>query len=297
MGSNSHIIMGKGALVLLTSLFAVLVLAGTGNCKTREVSSYWTAEPIRVDGKRTDWSEDMPVNYFEEEGAVLALSNDSENLYILFCFKDPKWVRAIRMTGLKLWLDAKGKEKKDFGLRYNGGPSLSEMQAARRGGYSEDIPSEAKQRMMQGMTPRTIRFTFIDKKNNIEMEIPTDGSKGPAASFDTSMGLYSYEFSVPLQSGAAGYYGMDIKPGQTISIGAEWGDMGNLKGMSGPPGGMGGMPPGGMGGGPPGGRGGGGMGSGRESRGEGMQAPKKQEVWVKVKLALPPAEQQKAGVI
>jgi hypothetical protein len=294
MGSNSHIIMGKRVLILLTSVFAVLVLAGTGNCKTREVSSYWPLEPIRVDGKRTDWSEDMPVNYFEEEGAVLALSNDSDNLYILFCLKDRKWVRAIRMTGVKLWLDAKGKEKKDFGLRYNGGPSLSETQTARRGEYSNDAPPEAKQRMMQGRTPPTIQFTFIDKKNGIEMEIPTDGSKGPAASFDTSMGLYSYEFSIPLESGVAGYYGMGIKPGQTISIGVEWGDMGNFKGMSGHPGNMGGMPPGGMGGGPPGGRGGrgGGMGGGRESRGEGMQAPKKQEVWVKVKLALPPAEGQ-----
>jgi hypothetical protein len=298
MDSNSHIIIDKRMLFLLTSVFAVLVLAGTGDCKTREVSSYWTAEPIRVDGKRTDWSEDMPVNYFEEEGVVLSLCNDSENLYILFCFSDSKWAGAIRMTGLKLWLDAKGKEKKDFGLRYNNGPSLSETQTARRGGYSDDIPPEAKQRMMQRMTPPTIQFTFIDRKNGIEMEIPTDGSEGPAASFDTSMGLYSYEFSIPMPQSSIQYYGMGAKPGQTISIGAEWGDMGNFKGMGGPPGGMGGGHPGGRGG------RGGGMGSGRGSRGEGMQTPKKQEVWVKVKLALPPAEEQsdnsihqKAGVI
>jgi hypothetical protein len=257
-----------------------------------------------VDGKRSDWSEDMPVNYFEEEGAVLALCNDSENLYILFCFRDAKWTKAIRMTGLKLWLDVKGKDKKDFGLRYNGGPSLQEIQAARKGEYSEDISPEIKQRMMQGMTPPTTQLTFIDKKNNVETSIPSDGFKGPSVSFDTSMDLYSYEFSIPLQSGTDGHYGIDIKPGQIISIGAEWGDMGNIKGAGGPPSNMGGMPPSGMGGGPPGGRrGGGGMG-GRGSRGDDMQATKKQEVWVKVKLALPPAEgqsdnsqHQKAGAI
>ncbi len=273
MDINKLIVVGKKALTSIT-LAALIFEAG---CRTQEVTSHWLAEPIQVDGKMSEW-RDIPTTYFEDEGAVLGLGNDDKNLFIHFRFTNPAWAQAIRMTGLTLWIDANGKKDKDMGIRFYGGPSLTELMAARGGGRLDNLPQEQKQLLLEREAQAGDKFIFFDESYYVEASIPTDGSKGPAAKYDTSMGFYSYEFSVPLQESAVQFYGLGVQPGQTICLGAEWGDMrvgcGGIRGK--PPGGMGGRP-GGIGG----GRGGG-------SR----ELPEKQEIWVKTQLALPPAEQQ-----
>lgn len=282
MDYNNHTARGATAPTLLT--LAGLILA-TG-CNVQEVPSHWSTQPVQVDGKTTDWSN-KPMTFFQDEGVALGLSNDAENLCILFRFQDPKWARTIRMTGLTLWLDVNGKKGKNFMIRYKGGPSLARMRAAGEGGDLDHIPPELNECLMRQEGSSEDRFTCFVKDRIIEKSIPTDGSQGPAASYDTSLGFYSYEFSVPLQESEVRYYGIGAQPGQTISIGAVWGNMSNLrgkgKGRSGMNGGRGGM-----GGGPPDrGR----MGGGRGSKGGGrMQPPEKQEVWVKTQLALSSAE-------
>jgi len=282
MDYNHHTAISATALTLLT--LAGLILA-TG-CNIQEVPSYWSTEPVQVDGKSTDWSN-KPMTYFQDEGVALGLSNDAENLYVLFRFQDPEWARVIRMTGLTLWLDVNGKKGKNFMIRYKGGPSLARMRAAGEGGDLDQIPPELNERLMRQEGSSEDRFTCFAKDRIIEKSIPTGGSQGPAAGYDTSLGFYSYEFSVPLQESGVRYYGIGAQPGQTISIGAVWGDLSSLRSKGGREGGMGGGR-GGMGGGPPdrGGMGGGPGGKG----GDRMRPPEKQEVWVKTQLALYPAE-------
>jgi hypothetical protein len=81
------------------------------------------------------------------------------------------------------------------------------------------------------------------------MEIPVDGSTGPAASSGIDGGFFTYEFSLPLHESALRSYGLNAAPGQTIRVGAVWG--GRKQGMSQGRPDMGGMqmkPPGGGGG-------------------------------------------------
>ncbi|MEW5993839.1 MAG: hypothetical protein AB1744_05520 [Candidatus Zixiibacteriota bacterium] len=269
---------------------AVVVLAIATGCKTQEASCQWADTPVVVDGKIEDWIG-VSVTYFEDEEAVLGLCSNDTNLYIQVRFKNPRWASVIRMTGLTLWIDADGNEDKDVGLRFHAGPSPAELPPG---------SNEQRQRFLQGAMPADETFIFFDESYYVEALVPIDGARGPSAKYDTSLGFYSYEFSVPLQESGVQFYGLGVKPGQTISIGAMWGDMPDMQpdrgdmpggpgGMSGGPGGMGGGP-GGMGGRPGGMAGGpGGMGGGR---GRQMQQPEKQEVWIKTQLALPPSATQ-----
>lgn len=245
---NRHTLTGITGLALLT--FAGMILV-TG-CKTQEVPNHWSTLPIQVDGKMTEWTG-IPTTYFKDQGAVLGLCNDSENLYIHFRFTNPTWAQAIRMTGLTLWIDANGKKDKDMGIRFHGGPSLTELMAARGGGRLDNLPQEQKQRLLEREAQTADKFIFFDNSYYVEASIPIDGSKGPAAGYDTSMGFYSYEFSVPLKESAVQFYGLGVQPGQTICLGAEWGDMR--------------------------------VGRGGRS-GSGKELPEKQEVWVKTQLAI-----------
>ncbi len=268
------------------ALPALAVFALLAGCKTQQVPSVWALEPIVVDGKMTEWT-DKPITYFEDQGAALGFGNDSENLYIHFRFTNPSWARAIRMTGLTLWIDTSGKKNKDVGLRFHGGPAMEELPAVSRERRSDGLTRQQKEQLLQRDAMSHNQLIFFDQSYYVEAGIPTDGSRGPAAGYDTSFGFYSFEFSVPLTGSGVQFYGLGAQPGQTISIGAEWGDMSSLRregmGRDGMRGDMGGGR-GGMGGGR------GGMGGGQ--RPGGMKPPEKQEVWVKIELALPSEKRQ-----
>jgi hypothetical protein len=282
-------IVGSGAKPLLLLTFVGLILSTT--CKTQKVQTHWSAEPVKVDGEMTEWPSGSTV-YFEDSGVQLGLRNDNQNLYVLFRFSNQAWARAIRRGGLTLWWDNSGKNKKDFGIRYAGGPSISEMQRGEmpnRGGFWDSLTPEQQQRITDMQTASANQIIVINKKSDQEIAISADGSSGPAVSFGSPQGTYTYEFSIPLQKSDVSRYGIGAQPGQTICLGLEWGGMSEsnrerMREESG--GGEGGGGRGGMGGGRHGG-GRGGMGGGRG--GFGMQASEKQEMWVKTQLASPPA--------
>jgi hypothetical protein len=279
-----------GAKALLSSsLVGLILLSG---CKTQKLQTYWSAKPVKVDGEMTEWPSGS-IAYFEDLGVQLGLRNDDQNLYVLFRFNNQAWARAIRMGGMTLWLDNSGKKKKDFGIRYRGGPSFSDLKmpgTSDRGGFQQAMTPEQQKRLLDMEQDTVGQITVIDKKGNQEMTIRPDGSGGPAVSFASPQGTYTYEFSIPLKRSDVFRYAIGAQPGQVICLGLEWGginkeDRQEMRDRMG--GGMGGPPPGGMSGGPPGGMGGppDGRGGGR-----GMQTPEEEELWVKTQLALPSSE-------
>ena len=271
----------KNRRYILPIFTLIVVLLINLACKSQKIPGNWTDSEIVVDGKIDDWSK-IPVMFFEEQGAALSFCNDSSSLYIQFRTSDSKWIRTIKMSGITLYFDTSGKENKDFYVRYKGGPSMKDLMD-KGGQMKKDSPSEMNP--MGGDT--ATQLTCYIKNRIIEKPIRSDGSEGPEVAYDTSYGFYCYEFRIPLQASTIRYYGLDTSPGNPISIGAVWGDMGEMKqtrpdmgGGSG--GGMGGGPPGGgMGGGPPGG----GMG------GKKPDMPSKQEVWLKSQLMIPVTEE------
>ena len=260
-------------------------------CKgPQEVETHWSAKPIQVDGHMTDWIG-IPTTYFEESAVQLGLTNDSENLYVLFRFNNEMWARLIHTGGLTLWLDGSGEKKKEFGLRYTGGPPLSELQdrgMGGEGGFLDRLTEEQKERLAQRASNED-RITVVNKENEPIEHLPIDGSKGPAVAFADLQGIYTYEFSIPLGKTDLTSYGLDAQPGQSVCLGLEWGlsDEQRKQIMDS----MGGGPPGGgRGGGPPGGgmgRKGGGGGPGGPGGMSRPQMPEKQEMWVKTVLASP----------
>lgn len=264
----------RNAVLIYVLIFTFSSMACAGSNK---VATAWTPQPVDIDGDPSDWP-DGQITFFPDDAYAIGTLNDSSHLYIVFRFRNFEWVRAIRLTGLTIWLDAKGKSREELALRYTGGPEPA------RGGEPVDarlptgLPNQRPERGQPG-------FYFIEKERLVNTELPTDGSLGPKVAFDTLFGMVTYEFSIPFRKSVAGNYGIDLQPGQKFSIGLVWGDTDDLRSAGrekmrddGPPGGMGGRP-GGMADGPPGGMRG----------GRGMKIDKK-EFWLKSTLATTPAE-------
>jgi hypothetical protein len=280
--------------VLITSVLAVATL--TAGCKPEKVESHWATQPVHVDGQIAEWG-DIPLTYFKDSDVQLGLCNDSKNLYVLFCFYDARRARVIRMGGLTVWLDNSGKKNKVFGLRYTGGPPLSELQESGMAGEREETgrqPAGERERFLHRQALISNQLTIIDKERNKTTTVSADGSSGPIVSAGVTQDLYTYEFSIPLQSVENTDWVMVARPGQAMSLGFEWGGMGDRRRMMED---MGGDRAGGgdWGTGPQrdhgGGRGGPGGGWGRGGPGGGgpPQPPEKQEVWVSTILATPPS--------
>ncbi|MBU1319656.1 MAG: hypothetical protein KKH67_10755 [candidate division Zixibacteria bacterium] len=269
---------------------SVIVIAAVGlipaaliGCKSNYIAGQWASDPMSVDGQIGDW-DGIPITYFEDKGAVLGMANDSSNLFIYLRFRDPMWARSIKMTGLTIWLDAKGKKSKDLSIRYVGGITKEEMTEAMEPNSDAmtRMMDEEQRKKMDEKLSQPDQFTLVDESRwYLPKDLDFEGLNGPAVAYASEQGFYNYEFMIPLHECTDGFYGLGVHPGHVLGIGAEWGDMGmgqrpsGMRGGDGPSGG--GMPPGGGRG---GGRGGGPPGDKRP------EMPEKQEVWLRTTLAV-----------
>lgn len=275
--SISNVRRAGGAMIIMLALLGPSVY-----CKNLETESRWAEGKISIDGRSKDWQSVQGV-FLSEQNAAFTFNNDGEYLYVLFRTTDQGWARTIKTTGLTLYFDVTGGKKKDASICFKGGPTMEQAMAMRpRNAGTSEMPTppggQGPRGTMDNQAP-TLTCTFKDRPK--EWAVPLNGAAGPAAAFDTCQGFFTYEFSIPLAAGEGEQYGLGAKPGQVISVGGVWGDMGEMA-QGGPGGGMGG-PGGGMGG--PG-RGMGGPGGG----GERPKMPEKQEVWIKTTTAVPQTE-------
>lgn len=231
-----------------------------------------------IDGRAQDWNG-VTSHFLEESEASVAFANDSSRLFILLRTRDLRLASTIGRSGLTFWINTEGKEEKSFVIRYRGGPTREEMHSMTGGKQRRQIDRE--QQFMMPDTAKPILTCFV-KDRIVEMEIPVDGSTGPAAAFSVDGGFFTYEFSFPLHESDVRSYGLAAVPGQTIRIGAIWG--GAERGMNHGRPGFGGTPTG-----PPTDGGGGGRGGGRRGdRSQKRSQPiAEQDIQMSLRLAEP----------
>jgi len=274
------------------SFLLLIILLAALTARADDVVSHWTDHKIKIDGKADDWPS-LAGMILKDENAAVAVANDDSSLYFIFRTTDERWVRAISMSGITLYLDIDGGKHKDFYLKFTGGPPPEMMRRNMEGRQTEEIPGNYRgmEEPRREREHRGSQLMLYIKDRLSEKDIPLDGAQGPAAAFDTSLGFYTYEFRVPLDYGKPLDFGLGVKRDKKIGIGLVWGDMeGMMKRERPDGGGLGGMGDGGFPGGgmePGGGRpmGGGGKGD-RDGPPGGRrgQMLSKQEVWFKTKL-------------
>jgi hypothetical protein len=278
--------------IILWSIFLTLI-----GCKSTKIESIWTAQPMHIDSSAADW-HNLPLTFFEDERLSVGFANDSSNLYVLLRTSNLEFIRGVRRAGITLWLDAKGGKDKTRGVFYQGGPDPKAMEKAGLVDHTMHAARIGDRPFMRNMPSDSMpqsRFEYIDESYYLEKNIDPDGTFGPAMAVGIEDGFCVYELMIPLTDKPPEIYGMSAQPGQEISIGAEWQEMGTNEFRGRPPGGRGGHPEGGGGGFPGGGFrqddtpfGGGGMRPG--GMGEGHRAGPsmdKKDIWIKVQLAMP----------
>ena len=204
------------------------IVAGP-SCKKQaaDVSTHWLSTTVQIDGHFDDWDA-IPESRRHEDHAVLKLASDSEALYIYYVTDDLDWVRTITMTGLTIYLNRNGSHDKEYFICYRGGPPTDELVPATAPGGppgADPMHPALRDQLLESERENLAAFTCFVRDWIVEKAIPTDGRQGPRAAYGRQNGRFAYEFSIPLQSSLALYYGLGTQPGSVVGIGAEWGGL------------------------------------------------------------------------
>lgn len=223
--------------------------------------------------------------FYHASGFYIRVANSSKDIFIDIKVVDEGLQRKVLMSGLDVWTDPKGGEKKNYGVQFSAASPSNDIKPGKKG-VKPDMAKE-KQKMvnaakldppyLEGFSDFASIKTEInlDDKGNLYYHVRIPLSElYDVAKFSTS--TKPVKLAVGILSGVV----------KTSSSG-EMGDGPRPDGNSGASGG--GMSPGGgMGGGQPGGGpGGGGMGGGPMGGGNPPDADKKQEsveFWMKAQL-------------
>ena len=95
--------------LLLFSL--IMTVSFLGFSKEKKLDSRWNVAPIKIGSFNSDWVGEA-LSFEKKVKVDYAFKNDAENIYVLFIFKDSKYMSSIKNTGMTIWFNREGKKKR-----------------------------------------------------------------------------------------------------------------------------------------------------------------------------------------
>lgn len=223
----------RSKMIMKTVLMSLLMVAVSLNGFTKEkkstvIDSSWMATPVQVDGLNQEWDQDT-FGYYKKTESDFAFTNSGNNLYVLFIFRNPKFLSSLRHTGFTVWFNTEGKNAKVYGAKFIEKEITGEELIARMEKEQGPLQDLQKQKIMQqSSTYFVYTGEVIDKKGNILIEASLEGKREMPAFRSKPVKVGEaihvvHEFKIPLN--ILGDLSADyvLEPGQAVSIGFEWG--------------------------------------------------------------------------
>lgn len=216
-------------------LINILILSGlwiafipfSGLSEEKSAQSYWASSPVQIDGSFADWF-DVPFTEEKKMELEFAFKNNEENLYILFLFKNPKYLSSIGVTGMTLWLDGKQESKTRPKIVFIQKQLSSEELISLLEKKNGPLPEE-KKKQLQGSPSYLINDAEValgkDKVFSQLLEKPEE--KTASFSFNKFHNYFVFEFAVNLRKVSTEVPEMAVSPGENLEMGFEWGGMTN----------------------------------------------------------------------
>lgn len=203
----------------------VLTISFLGISKEKEFKSHWVSSPVRIDGSTNDWTENDIAG--EKKVKVdYAFKNNAENLYVLFMFRDPKYLSSISATGLTIWFNSEGKKKKYYGIKFMQKSISADALISRLEKEKGPLPEEEKKEMRNNPS-YLINDTEIINKKRKSRSPSSESSEIKPAVFRVMKQQKSlvFEFAINMKKMMEQAPGSGIEPGKKVKVGFEWGGM------------------------------------------------------------------------
>ena len=204
--------------IIIVLALAVLIVPSSAK-DMRIIESKWTATPVQVDGNNQDWAQD-PLEQNKDYNLGYAFRNDAELLYLQFTFNNNRYMSSIDFSGLTIWLNAEGKEKKNYGLHFwrkaiTGDQLIQELEK-----QGQALPDEKKAEIKS--RPQYIIFACdpLDKKGKVVSLPGTDLATFRTSKIGTAI-VFEYQIPLALLQDPAAATKWDSA--QPLKVGFEWG--------------------------------------------------------------------------
>lgn len=208
-------------------ILIVILLAGPfGWAKEKKVESQLTLVPLTIDGAGTEWQPDELIVQ-EKPSVSYAFKNDGKNLYIYFVFNDREAQSSVMSTGMKVWMNFEGKDKKKCGYHFiQRQISADEMieQIEKKG---SKLTEKRKEEIRKNPSYIFYQSDVINKKEKKLTEEAIIGEVVPPLfkARPTQKRTMAYEMRIPLNGLIHVEDGGELVPGENVMIGFEWGGM------------------------------------------------------------------------
>ncbi len=201
-------------------IFAVTLM---GFSAEKMIQSDWTVQPINIDGLSQDWS-DINLNLEKKTKVDYAFKNDGEYLYTLFKFNDPSVLSSIQMTGMRLWFNLEGKNKKIYGVRLLTKQITADEYIATIEKRKGPLPEKDKNDIRVNPFYVINKSEVINKKGEpVPQASGSENSSPIRFQVVTQENIVSYEMAVPLKRTTDLSPGIGTEPGNIIKVAFEWG--------------------------------------------------------------------------
>ncbi len=205
-------------LLFLVSSFSLVSLA-----KEKEVMSSWAVNPLRIDGVNNDWNQAV-LNTEKKVKVDYGFKNDKENIYVLFIFKDKKYLSSIGTTGMTIWFSSTKKKKKNYGIKFIQREILAEALIARLERESGPLSEEKKKEIRSSKSYVMYNAEEI-KEEKKPASAPAKSAKKASFRFLKQQNAFVFEFKIPLEMIINNVPELKGQPLQKIKVGFEWGGL------------------------------------------------------------------------
>lgn len=215
--------MRKRAGFALTLFIGAAMAAGPCLAQDETMGSLWTDTPVRIDGLTQEW-QDATFHTDAKSKAEYAFKNDGENLYILFVFRDRESLSTLEANGMTVYYNLDGRKRKRDGLHFVRRQLTPQQLIALMEERGEFMPEERKAQILS--QPGYILHDGEQVNPPRKAGPPVRSSR---VEFPTFRGqqqekVFFYEYRIPLEREAR-IGGLGAQPGQTVTLGFEWGGM------------------------------------------------------------------------
>ncbi|MBN2345772.1 MAG: hypothetical protein JXO51_05220, partial [Candidatus Aminicenantes bacterium] len=188
--------------------------------KTAPVESRWQKAPLQLDGDIGDW--EAPFFHGEKSVQVdYAFGNNAENLYLIFVFKEARYLSSLAQTGLTVWFNDEGKKKKKLGVRLEKKTLSAAEVIAVMEKQSGPLPEGRKSEILSKPTYLVNQFVAVDGGNDDVSGRIFPQPPLPEFTASELSGRVAFEVRIPIGPGN----GLGLAAGKTVMVGFEWGGL------------------------------------------------------------------------
>ena len=210
--------------MLILILVGILSAAGFAAAKDESIESQWAASPPGIDGMNTEWGI-VPMNTYKKTAVDYAFMNDGENLFVLFTFKNPKFLSSINWTGLTVWFSPEGNKEKNLGIRFlRKQISADDYIALLEKQVGQTMPEDRKNQIRQNKAYWLFDQELVNKKAADYSE-DAENPKYNGATFRSNIMdkavIYEIMISLPRLAEIAPEIGSE--PGNALNLNFDWG--------------------------------------------------------------------------